>query len=141
MLYLSQSTQLNPTSYFKSRNHFKKQQNTSLAFLPQQIDTKNPGNPRNAYLEIYDGLNEQAIQISKLNGNLQNFNISSTENCLFIKFETFEEQGGGFIATINYGKHIKIKYLLIIYETLPTKQLTIEERIRLQCKVFVKKDV
>ena len=78
---------------------------TSLHFLFQQTHTIHPGNQKNDYLEIYDGLNEQARQISKLNGNLGSFSISSTDNFLFIKFETFYAQFGGFIATINYGKH------------------------------------
>ena len=83
----------------------KKEQNTLLDFLFQQTHTIHPGNQKNDYLEIYDGLNEQANRISKLNGNLESFSISSTENFLFIKFETFYAQFGGFIATINYGKH------------------------------------
>ena len=55
-------------------------------------------------LTIYDGSNEQSIQIAKLNGNLGSFSISSTGNSLFVKFESNSIYNfAGFFATIHYG--------------------------------------
>ena len=57
-------------------------------------------------LKIYDGSNDQSTQIDKLMGNLGSFNISSTGNFLFIRFESDyngDDGYGGFAATIQYG--------------------------------------
>ena len=53
---------------------------------------------------IYDGSNDQSTQIEKLSGNLGTFNITSTGNFLFVKFETdtFTSKKG-FHAIIHYG--------------------------------------
>ena len=56
------------------------------------------------YLTIYDGSNDQSTQIAKLDGNLGSFNISSSGNFLFVKFDSYGwSQYGGFLATIHYG--------------------------------------
>ena len=59
-------------------------------------------------LTIYDGTNEQSPQIVKLSGILGSFNISSTVNSLFVKYEKvsyYADDGEtGFLATIHYGK-------------------------------------
>ena len=68
-------------------------------------------------LTIYDGSNEQLIlvvklsQIAKLSGNLGSFDISSTGNSLFVKFESDGDvTEDGFIATIHYGNpYLNIK--------------------------------
>ena len=56
---------------------------------------------------MYDGSNDQAIEIAKLSGNLDSFEMPSTKNSIFVKFESddFYEfgQNTGFIATIYYG--------------------------------------
>ena len=58
-------------------------------------------------LSIYDGPNAQSIQIKKLSGKLESFNISSTGNSLFVKFISDESlQYDGFFATIHYGKGV-----------------------------------
>ena len=56
------------------------------------------------YLTIYDGPNDQSIQIEKLSGNLGSFDVSSKGNSLFIKFESqYDSNHKGFLATIHYG--------------------------------------
>ena len=57
------------------------------------------------FITIYDGPNEQSIQIEKLSGNLGNFSISSIGNSLFVKFVSdFDDDGSiGFFATFHYG--------------------------------------
>ena len=53
---------------------------------------------------IYDGSNDQSIEIEKLSGYLGSFGISSTGNSLYVRFESTPEiQGSGFHATIHYG--------------------------------------
>ena len=53
---------------------------------------------------IYDGPNDQSTQIEKLSGNLGSFDISSTGNSLFVKFESDGSVSkDGFFATIHYG--------------------------------------
>ena len=63
------------------------------------------------FLTIFDGSNEQSSQIEKLSGNLGSFDISSTGNSLFVKFESDSSfQYGGFLATIQYGNpYLNIK--------------------------------
>ena len=62
-------------------------------------------------LTIYDGSNDQSTQIAKLSGNLGSFDISSTGNSLFVKFESDSYYNyGGFLATIHYGNsYLNIK--------------------------------
>ena len=62
-------------------------------------------------LSIYDGSNDQSTQIAKLSGTLGSFNISSSGNSLFVKFEsTIYYNYGGFLATIHYGNpYLNIK--------------------------------
>ena len=62
-------------------------------------------------LSIYDGSNDQSTQIEKLSGNLGSFDISSTGNSLFVKFESdCCAKYGGFFATIQYGNpYLNIK--------------------------------
>ena len=56
------------------------------------------------FVTIYDGSNDQSTQIEKLSGNLGSFNISSTGNSLFVKFESdYWGTYAGFLATIHYG--------------------------------------
>ena len=64
------------------------------------------------FLAIYDGSNDQSTQIEKLSGDLGSFNISSTGNSLFIKFQSddYNIHNGGFFATIHYGK---LYYMLL----------------------------
>ena len=64
------------------------------------------------YLAIFDGQNDEATVIAKLSGNLGSFNISSTGNSLFVKFESNDNDDGstGFFATIHYGNpYLNIK--------------------------------
>ena len=59
-----------------------------------------------AFVEIFDGSNDQSTQIAILSGNLGSFSISSTGNFLFVKFESDGNQNyGGFLATIHYGSN------------------------------------
>ena len=57
------------------------------------------------FVTIYDGPNDQSTQIEKLSGNLGSFDISSTGNSLFVKFESYGSlvSNDGFFATIHYG--------------------------------------
>ena len=71
---------------------------------------------------MYDGSNDEAIEIAKLSGSLDSFEVSSTKNSIFVKFESddfyetgFWNQNTGFIATIYYGNSISMfEYQLII---------------------------
>ena len=57
------------------------------------------------YVTIYDGdgPRNQSTQIAMLTGNLGVFDISSTGNSLFVKFESdYYFNNGGFHATIHY---------------------------------------
>ena len=62
-------------------------------------------------LTIYDGSNDESTQIEMLSGNMANFNISSTGNFLFVKFESDGiVTKDGFLATIHYGNpYLNIK--------------------------------
>ena len=64
-------------------------------------------------LTIYDGSNDKSTQIEKLYGHLEIFDISSTVNSLFVKFESDGTHSGyGFLATIHYGNSdLNIKYI------------------------------
>ena len=56
---------------------------------------------------IYDGFNDESTKIAILNGILGSFEISSSGNSLFVKFESNSyKQFTGFLATIHYGIHI-----------------------------------
>ena len=72
-------------------------------------------------LTIYDGSNEQSIQIAKLNGNLGSFGISSPGNNLFVKFESDHNIAkDGFFATIHYGNsYFKIVLFKLKFNILP----------------------
>ena len=77
------------------------------------------------FITIYDGSNDEAIEIAKLSGNLDSFEMSSTKNSIFVKFESdesgFWDQNTGFIATIYYGNSISMfEYQLIIKKYLLT---------------------
>ena len=57
------------------------------------------------FLTIYDGPNDQSIEIKKLKGDLGSFNIASTGNSLFVKLESdpyTDNQNLGFLSTIHY---------------------------------------
>ena len=58
------------------------------------------------FVTIYDGSNDQSTQIEKLSGNLGSFNISSTGNSLFVKFESDGSVSkDGFLATIQHNSY------------------------------------
>ena len=63
------------------------------------------------FVTIYDAPNDQSAQIEKLSGNLGSFDISSTGNSLFVKFESDDLcTFSGFLATIHYGNpYLNIK--------------------------------
>ena len=65
------------------------------------------------FVTIYDGSNEQSTQIEKLSGNLGSFDISSTGNSLFVKFESDNIiSKDGFLAALYYGNiYLNIKYI------------------------------
>ena len=68
---------------------------------------------------MYDGSNDEAIEIAKLSGSLDSFEVSSTKNSIFVEFESDDfyewNQNTGFIATIYYGNSISMfEYQLII---------------------------
>ena len=54
-------------------------------------------------LTIYDGSNDQSTQIAKLSGYLGSFNISSSGNALFVKFEADNYGYAGFHAITQHG--------------------------------------
>ena len=52
---------------------------------------------------LYDGPNDQSTLLDNLNGNLGSFNISSTGNSIFAKFDSDGSVTvSGFLATIHY---------------------------------------
>ena len=52
---------------------------------------------------LYDGPNDQSTLLNNLNGNLGSFNISSTGDSLFAKFDSDGSVTvSGFLATIHY---------------------------------------
>ena len=59
----------------------------------------------NDYLELYDGLNDEGIRITKLSGNLGKFNISSPGSDLYVYFKSnnYDDGSTGFLASIHYG--------------------------------------
>ena len=60
------------------------------------------------FVTIYDGSNpnDQSTQIEKLSGNLGSFNISSSGNSLFVKFESDSSfSKDGFLATIQHNSY------------------------------------
>ena len=64
---------------------------------------------------IYDGPNDQSTQIEKLSGNLGSFDISSTGNSLFVKFESDSYYNdAGFLATIKYGNSFMNTYQIML---------------------------
>ena len=65
-------------------------------------------------LTIYDGANDQSTQIAKLIGNLGSFNISSSGNSLFVRFESNWGELPGFHATIHYGNPIQNTIIIIL---------------------------
>ena len=58
------------------------------------------------FLTVYDGSNDESIQIAKLSGYLgSTFSISSTGKSLFVQFESdhYDDGSTGFLATVYYG--------------------------------------
>ena len=58
------------------------------------------------FLTVYDGSNDESIQIAKLSGYLGGtFSISSTGKSLFVQFESnhYDDGSTGFHATVYYG--------------------------------------
>ena len=52
---------------------------------------------------IYDGSNDQSLQIERRSGSLGSFNVSSTGNSCFVKFYSDSAiNKPGFFATIHY---------------------------------------